>query len=40
MGEFSRVLGIRPWESGLLTVDEFKALVVYIRTQAEADRGA
>lgn len=31
-------LGIRPWEIGLLTVDEFKAFIVYFRNQEQVSR--
>jgi hypothetical protein len=32
MAAFAQV-NIRPWEIGLLTVDEFKAFIVYFREQ-------
>jgi hypothetical protein len=38
MAAFSQI-GIRPWEIGLLTVDEFKAFIVYFRKQEQVNRG-
>jgi hypothetical protein len=40
MGSFAEVLHIRPWETRLLTVDEFDKLEQYLVDREEAMRKA